>query len=261
MKKELIIIIATFTVIGLSIFLILKFFHNYNFIYLVAGVIVPIVVMFISSQYFAGNLFALVIITGGGVGYFYLDVPYNYLCGSLSAYLFLFRMIRYGNDMQGNYIDNNTISNSDMHFLNKLLNSDWYEQNKNKNGYEIDVDYLVQQPFYQTHVKKIIATLVSNNIKDFSDSKYSNEILIKLHATGTIHTLPKPISKNADGLISVGTQMLLNIFSNIKLINSESSLNIENDELNIYSAKHLVERSENEFSEVSNDEFEKLKNA
>jgi hypothetical protein len=237
------------------------FFSDYNYIYLVAGILVPLIVMLTSSQYCAGNLIALIIILGGGIGFFYFDNPYSHLSGAFSVYLILFKVIRYGNDMTGNYIDRNVLFNSDMRFLNELLNSDWYENNKQKQSDEIDPEDLVNQQFYQSHVNTIIQTLVSNNLAEFHNSKYNSEVLLRLHAIGTIYTLPMPISKNEDGLISVGTQMILNVFGNIKSINQFDTLNVDNEQVFINSAKQLVQRSENEFGKVSHEEVERIKTA
>jgi hypothetical protein len=70
-----------------------------------------------------------------------------------------------------------------------------------------------------------------------------------------------PISKNEDGLISVGTQMILNVFGNIKSINQFDTLNVDNEQVFINSAKQLVQRSENEFGKVSHEEVERIKTA
>lgn len=259
--KQTIAEITTFAVLGLSIYLIWIFFQDYQFIYLIAGILSPIILLMMSSQYCAGNLFALIVIAAGLVGYIYLDEPYKLVSASVAAYIILFKIIRYGNELTGNYIEKNAVQNHDLLFLNQLLNSEWYQENKNKDPNSINPESLINQNFHQRHIGQIIQTLMINNMAEFSKSGYSKENLFKLHSTGIIHTLPRPISKNANGLISTGTQMLLNVFGNLESINNMPSSYIENEALHIFSTNQLVERSANEFGIVTDDEVNRIKNA
>ena len=45
MIKKIIAAAATFAIIGLSIYFIVLFFDDYNYIYLIAGILVPLIVM------------------------------------------------------------------------------------------------------------------------------------------------------------------------------------------------------------------------
>ena len=94
MIKQIIAAVATFAIIGLSIYFIILFFDDYNYIYLVAGILVPLIVMLTSSQYCSGNLVALIIIVGGGIGFLYFESPYSHLSGAFSVYFIQGNQIR-----------------------------------------------------------------------------------------------------------------------------------------------------------------------
>lgn len=259
--KQIIGAIASFCVLSISFYFIWLFFQDYQFIYLFSAILIPIITMLISSQYCAGNLFALIVIGMGLLGYFYFDEPYGLVSGSVSAYMILFKLFRYGNELTGNYIDRYELKTHDHLFLNELLNSDWYQENKNKPPETVNKESLINQDFFQKHVGQIIQTLVMNKLEEFSESGYNKSNLFNLYSTGIIHTLPKPIVKTPEGIISTGTQMLLNVFANLNSINSMQSLDIENELLQILSANQLVERSANEYGIVTEEELDRIKTA
>ncbi len=263
-KKEItnlvISTLATIAVICLSIFLIWKFFHNYEFIYLISGILLPILMIFLSSQYCAGTLAVSIVTILGILGYYYLNDPYKLIALSISIYMVMFKLIRLGNNLKGNYIDKDILMNNDLSYLHELLNSDWYQSNKDLTFREIPTYSLINQAFHKEYVNNIINVLVLNNMKDFSKSDYSKELLIRIHAIGIIHTLPIPISKNADGLVSTGTQLLINIFSNLKTINFMKTIDIEDYDVIVSSAHQLIRKSSNKFGTVSINEIEEIKN-
>lgn len=251
---------ATIVVICLSIFLIWKFFQEYEYAYLLAGILLPIFMMLLSSQYCAGTFVSLIMMILGVLGYYYLNDPYKLISLSFSIYMAMFKIMRIGNNLEGNYIDKDILKNNDLCYLHELINSDWYQENKDISLYEIQTNSLINQEFHQEYVNNIINVLVKNNMKDFSESAYSKEILLRIHAIGTIQTLPIPVSKNADGIISTGTQLLINIFSNLKTINYMKSIDITDDNFIISSARQLINNSLNEFGHVSINEIEEIKN-
>ena len=251
---------ATIVVICLSIFLIWNFFKDYEYAYLLAGILLPIFMMLLSSQYCAGTFISLIMMILGVLGYYYLNDPYKLISLSFSIYMAMFKIMRIGNNLEGNYIDKDILKNNDLCYLHELLNSDWYQENKDISSYEIQTNSLINQEFHQEYVNNIINVLVQNNVKYFSESAYSKDTLLRIHAIGIIKTLPIPITKNADGVISVGTQLLLNIFSNLKTINYMKSIDITDDNFIISSARQLINNSLNEFGPVSINEIEEIKN-
>jgi hypothetical protein len=251
---------ATIVVICLSIFLIWNFFKDYEYAYLLAGILLPIFMMLLSSQYCAGTFISLIMMILGVLGYYYLNDPYKLIALSFSIYMAMFKIMRIVNNLEGNYIDKDILKNNDLCYLHELLNSDWYQENKDISSYEIQTNSLINQEFHQEYVNNIINVLVQNNVKYFSESVYSKDTLLRIHAIGIIKTLPIPISKNADGVISVGTQLLLNIFSNLKTINYMKSIDITDDNFIISSSRQLINNSLNEFGPVSINEIEEIKN-
>jgi hypothetical protein len=247
-------------IICLSIFLIYMFFQDDKLIYLLAGIILPIFMMFVSSQYFAGPSFVLIIITSGIFGFYYLGEPYKLVALSISIYMAMYKLVRYGNDLKGNYIYKDIIKNNDLCYLNELFNSDWFKENKDKNPYNIQLNSLINQKFHKEYIGNIINILVKNNIDEFSKSRYSKDILLKMHAIGIIHSLPVPISKNADGLVSIGSQLLLNTFSYLKTINNMKTIDFENDVLIISSIKQIITNSSSQFGDVSDEELDAIVN-
>jgi hypothetical protein len=263
-KKEITnLVLSTFStivVICLSIFLIWNFFQDYEYAYLLAGILLPIFMMLLSSQYCAGTFVSLIMMILGVLGYYYLNDPYKLIALSFSIYMVMFKIMRFGNNLKGNYIDKDILKNNDLCYLHDLLNSDWYQKNKDLASYEIQTNPLISQEFHQEYVNNIINVLVKNNMKDFSESAYSKEILLRIHAIGTIQTLPIPVSKNADGIISTGTQLLINIFSNLKTISNMKTIDIENDNFIISSAHKIISNSSYQFGPVSINEIEEIKN-
>ena len=81
-----------------------------------------------------------------------------------------------------------------------------------------------------------------------------------MHAIGIIHSLPVPISKNADGLVSIGSQLLLNTFSYLKTINNMKTIDFENDVLIISSIKQIITNSSSQFGDVSDEELDAIVN-
>lgn len=238
----------------------MEFFKDYEYAYLLAGILLPIFMMLLSSQYCAGTFISLIMMILGVLGYYYLNDPYKLIALSFSIYMAMFKIMRIGNNLEGNYIDKDILKNNDLCYLHELLNSDWYQENKDISSYEIQTNSLINQEFHQEYVNNIINVLVQNNVKYFSESAYSKDTLLRIHAIGIIKTLPIPITKNADGVISVGTQLLLNIFSNLKTINYMKSIDITDDNFIISSARQLINNSLNEFGPVSINEIEEIKN-
>ncbi len=263
-KKEITNLIlstlATILVICLSIFLVWKFFQNYEYIYLLSGILLPIFMIFLSSQYCANALLSLIIMILGILGYYYLHDPYRLIALSISIYMAMFKIMRFGNNLKGNYIDKDILKNNDLCYLHELLNSDWYQLNKDLVSYEIQTNSLINQEFHQEYVNNIVNVLVKRNMKDFSESAYSKDTLFRIHAIGMIQSLPIPVSKNADGIISTGTQLLINIFSNLKTINNMKTIDIENDNFIISSAHQIISNSLNQFGPVSINQIEEIKN-
>jgi hypothetical protein len=55
--KQILSAVSTYLTIGLSIYFIVVFFRDFEFVFIVCGVVVPLIAMLISSQYFAGPIF------------------------------------------------------------------------------------------------------------------------------------------------------------------------------------------------------------
>ncbi len=98
-KKFFIGIIAFVLIICLSIFLIWTFFQDYDFIYLIAAIIFPLIMFLISSPYCLGTILTLTFIIAGLISPNYLDAPYNLTVLCFSIYLLLFKIWRYGEDL------------------------------------------------------------------------------------------------------------------------------------------------------------------
>lgn len=102
--------IFTYGVVGLSFFFIVKFFINFNIIFLLSGTIVPLIAFTTSSQYFGGFIFATLLLIGSSFFTYYLNSPYNYLVGAFVAYYIMFKIIRYGFDLTGDYLSDNNFT-------------------------------------------------------------------------------------------------------------------------------------------------------
>ncbi len=96
---------ATIVVICLSIFLIWNFFKDYEYAYLLAGILLPIFMMLLSSQYCAGTFISLIMMILGVLGYYYLNDPYKLIALSFSIYMAMFKIMRIGNNLEGNFSD------------------------------------------------------------------------------------------------------------------------------------------------------------
>jgi hypothetical protein len=256
MIKQIISGVCISIVIGLSIYFIVIFFQNYDFVFLFCGVGIPIIALMISSQYFAGNSFTVSILIGSLIGVHYFNTPYNYLSGSLGAYFFLFKFIRWGSSLTGNYIDKGLLLGQDAKFISTVLNNEWF---KDKKPNEVTINDLLNQDFYNTSVTPIIEILILNNRTQFESSTYTKDKLLKIHAIGTMYGLPCPIIKTQEAFISTGTQLLLNIFANIKAIN-KSEVNTDHDNVHIQSVDILKRNSKNQFGEVTQEDIEVLMN-
>jgi hypothetical protein len=255
--KQILAGLFTFSIFGLSIYFIVMFFQDYDFTFLICGIVIPIISLLISSQYFAARIFTIIIVIGSIVGFYYVDSPYNYLPASLGIYLVLFKMIRLFSGLTGNYIDRKILIGQDFRFISELLNSDWFKNAKDKSPFELNIDELINQSFYKRSVIPIIDTLVDNNKTQFSSSSFSKEGLMKIHAIGTLHGLPLPVVKNPESITSTGTQLLLNIFGNIESIN-EFGVKTNAENVYVNATYSLKENSKRALGEVTSEELKKI---
>jgi len=219
-------------IIGLGIFFLYKFFRDFEFVYLICGTLIPLIAFAVSSQYFGGRNFFSLVLIGSVLGIYFLDYPYTYLFGSFLVYFLMIKFVRYSSGLTGDYISVQELSNLDNKFLSNFLNSSWYENEKNANPDELDVNNLINQHFYKESVNPIIDLFIQKYPAQFKNSSYTKEKLLRIHGLGTLHGLPIPIVKNEDGPVSVGTQLLLNIFGNIESIN-KFGIHTDKEELHI----------------------------
>lgn len=241
-------------ILGLCIFFLYKFFIEFEFVYLICGTLIPIIAFPISSQYFGGRIFFIFVLIVSVIGIYIFDYPYTYLFGSFLIYYLMLKIIRYSSGLTGDYISVKELSNLDKIFLIKLLNSSWYENQKDFHSDNLDVNNLINQSFFQDSVNPIIELFIHKYPDHFKNGSYTNEKLLKIHALGTLHGLPIPIVKNEEGPVSIGTQLLLNIFENIESINRYDA-NTDKEELHIQSVYNLKRNSINLHGELSENEL------
>lgn len=241
-------------IIGICIFFLYKFFIEFEFIYLICGTLIPMIAFAVSSQYFGGRVFFCFVLIGSLAGIYFFDYPYTYLLGSFLVFYLLLKMIRYTSGLTGDYISVQELSNLDHKFLNNLFNSSWYENHKNADPDELDVNNLMNQHIYKESVVPIIDLFIQKYPAQFKNSSYTKEKLLRIHALGTLHGLSVPVVKNEDGPVSIGTQLLLNIFGNIESIN-KYGVNTDKEELHIQSVYSLKRNSINSYGELSKDEL------
>ncbi|MBK8390736.1 MAG: hypothetical protein IPL23_16255 [Saprospiraceae bacterium] len=195
------------------------------------------------------NKYANVIFIALGIGgYFYFEVPNNLFAGCAAVYIILWKIVWNGDNLTGNYTNLKDFKAYDSKFSKALLNSEWYEQNKdNYLINEITINALLKQNFYEEYVIPMVKNLISNNFDDFSKGKITLENLLKLHATGIIHSMPNPLIKNKDGIISVGGQLIVNAFASLKTLNTLPGSLPEDYKLNINTTSLLIEKSYERF--------------
>jgi len=256
-NPKLIPSLLIYGIIGLCVYFVYKFITELDFIFLICGTLIPIIAFAVSSQYFFGRIFFSLVIIGSVIGIYFFDYPYNYLIGSFLFYYLTLKIIRYSSGLTGDYISVQELSNFDEKFLNNLFNSSWYENHKDANPDEIDVNNLINQHFYKESVIPIINLFIQKYPTQFKASSYTKEKLLRIHALGTLHGLSVPIVKNEDGPVSIGTQLLLNLFGNIESIN-KYGVNTDKEELHIQSVYNLKRNSINSYGELSKDELNKF---
>lgn len=98
--KELLAAILTYAVIGLSIYFIYLFFGNYEFIYLICALIIPLVMMFLTSPFFAGYVFGSIVIIASALIYYQSEGSIKILALAFGLYYIMFKAIRYGNGLK-----------------------------------------------------------------------------------------------------------------------------------------------------------------
>ena len=86
--------IAKALILVLSIYLIWNFFSEYNYYFLIAGILFPIIAGFLSNQYCLTNTLMLFFIALGIGGYFYFEVPNNLFAGCAAVYIILWKIVR-----------------------------------------------------------------------------------------------------------------------------------------------------------------------
>ena len=250
--------LASILILLLSMWLIWNFFQDYNYKFLAAGIFLPILALFLSSQYCFSNTLMLILILLGVIGYFYLENPNNIFAGCTSLFIILVKIFRSINNFTGNYLDINDVKSFDFKFIKSLIISEWYENNKNNNKIdELSINLLINQSFYKENVTPIIGILIANNVENHLNSNFSKESLLKIHAIAVLSCLPNPIIKNKEGLRSVGTQLLFNIFANLKNLNVIPNHNPDNIELNAFTASQILNNSRDEYGELTQMELHK----
>lgn len=266
MNKGLFTTLILYLVLGLSTFFIITFFLQYDSKFLVAAILFPVITYFLSSSYFAEPIVGLGVIGVGLAGYNYLDAYFGFLSLTFVIYFILFEVIRVSHSLTSGEYEKEEIKKADAKFMKELLRSEWFEKFKHDqtkkdstNEYSIDlVEDLVNQNFYKSQINVITDTLYRIDPPGFIKSRLSKEGLMNIHAIATIHSLPMPIVKNEEGLVSVGTQMLINVHLKLKEISSMDTTDIFN-ELSIASgAAEMVKRSKAKHDQVADDHLELL---
>ena len=257
--KAIISRISSILVFGVTIYFIYLFFSNYNYIYLICGIVIPILLMAMASQYCLGNLLVLILFVSSTITIFVADHPSDHLFAAISIYTALIYLIRYGKNMTGNYIQKKELQVLDIKFTQELLNSEWFSLNAHKAGDISLVKELCAQKCYETHVNEILKYLFITYKSNYVKSRLTIQDLNEIHALAIISSLPKPIIKNKEGLVSTGTQMLLNVSNNLGKINV-LKLDISNRMSIVMSTADLVKNSTKEFGPVSDEQVEKIKN-
>lgn len=250
--------ISNFAMFVLAGFLIYMFFQDYNYSFLIAALLLPLIVLFTTTKYCLGVIGNLIFLVLGIIGYFYLEGANSLISACLAGFAIIGFGVRYGIDFRFKQGAILLIQEKDRELLQWLFLSNWYSENRTLAPDEITPESLIKEPGYNEFLTPIIEAFVTNNFAAYQKSGFSAKDLVRLHAVGIIYTLPIPVSKNPEGIISTGTQLLLNVFTNIEMLSKHPSLGINNDFRNGMTAQQLVQRSKEIYGPVSETELNAL---
>jgi hypothetical protein len=214
--------------------------------------------MFLTSPYYKTNIITLILIGIFGYGAYSMSYPLSFLALSCLIYTILFKLVRiFGNLNSQDYFDHYSRlqRGSDLIILGQLINSATlfeYEDGSKVNYEGFKTLFEVQG--HSKYVRELVDSLIETYAKDFYNTDLTKEKLQELYIFAIYYSYPNIAVKNQDGILSVGSQYILNILNNLDLYNAIEGEKFEEDRT-IKAIQKMIYNSENVHGRITEEDI------
>lgn len=256
--KKIITGFSIWSIIGLSGYLVYLFFQDYNWLFLLTAILAPILLMFLTSPYYKTNIITMILIGVFGYGAYIMSYSVSFLALSCLIYTILFKLVRiFGNLNSQDYFDHYSRlqRGSDLIILGQLINSTtlFEYEDGSKVNYE-DFKTLFEVQGHSKYVRELVDSLIETYAKDFYNTDLTKEKLQELYIFAIYYSYPNIAVKNKDGILSVGTQYILNILNNLDLYNAIEGEKFEEDRT-IKAIQKMIYNSEKIHGQINEEDI------